>query len=193
MSSEGGNGPIWNFWTYRLAAYVARFPDLLFARPEPAGGALSTAICSGLPVARRPPILPHCHDDLPAKDRLRRNARDGRPRRADLLPRLPLPSSHRDQCCWADHVRLLDIEPKFFCQVCGQRGGEIRPKFGPAKMGVGAARPQKFCARGGKPRRSPHSARIQEPCNALTIRPLVLVAPHHPVGSDLSQTFKDPL
>jgi hypothetical protein len=38
-----------------------------------------------------------------------------------------------------------------------------------------------------------YSARIQEPCNALTIRPLVLVAPHHPVGSDFSQTFKDPL
>jgi hypothetical protein len=30
--------------------------------------------------------------------------------------------------CWADE-RLSDIEPKFFCQVCGQRGREIRPKF----------------------------------------------------------------
>ena len=38
---------------------------------------------------------------------------------------------------WADDVRLSDIEPKFFCQVCGRRGGEVRPKFGPAKMGTG--------------------------------------------------------
>ncbi len=39
--------------------------------------------------------------------------------------------------CWADDVRLADIEPKFFCTKCGQRGGEIRPKFGQAKMGSG--------------------------------------------------------
>jgi hypothetical protein len=36
---------------------------------------------------------------------------------------------------WADDVRLSDIEPKFFCTKCRQRGGEMRPKFGPAKMG----------------------------------------------------------
>jgi hypothetical protein len=29
---------------------------------------------------------------------------------------------------WADDVRLSDIEPKFFCTKCRQRGGEIRPK-----------------------------------------------------------------
>ena len=28
--------------------------------------------------------------------------------------------------CWADDVRLSDIEPKFFCTWCRQRGGEIR-------------------------------------------------------------------
>ena len=38
---------------------------------------------------------------------------------------------------WADDVRLSDIEPKFVCQVCGQRGSEIRPAFGPAKTGTG--------------------------------------------------------
>jgi hypothetical protein len=27
---------------------------------------------------------------------------------------------------WPDHVRLSDIEPKFFCTKCRQRGGEIR-------------------------------------------------------------------
>jgi hypothetical protein len=39
--------------------------------------------------------------------------------------------------CWADDVRLSDVEPKFFCTKCCQRGGEIRPKFGPARMGSG--------------------------------------------------------
>lgn len=39
--------------------------------------------------------------------------------------------------CWADDVRLSDIEPKFFCTKCGRRGGEIRPRFGQAKMGSG--------------------------------------------------------
>ncbi len=36
-----------------------------------------------------------------------------------------------------DDVRLSDIKPKFVCQVCGQRGAEIRPAFGPAKMDTG--------------------------------------------------------
>jgi hypothetical protein len=39
--------------------------------------------------------------------------------------------------CWADDVRLSDIEWKFFCTKCRQRGGKIRPKFGSAKMGSG--------------------------------------------------------
>ncbi|CUT14375.1 hypothetical protein BF49_5455 [Bradyrhizobium sp.] len=39
--------------------------------------------------------------------------------------------------CWADAVRLSDIEPKFLCTKCGQRGGKMRPKFGPANMGMG--------------------------------------------------------
>jgi hypothetical protein len=38
--------------------------------------------------------------------------------------------------CWADDVRLSDIEPKFFCTKCCQRGGEIRPKFEQARMGT---------------------------------------------------------
>ena len=36
---------------------------------------------------------------------------------------------------WADDVRLSDIEPRFICERCGQRGAELRPKFEPAKMG----------------------------------------------------------
>jgi hypothetical protein len=38
---------------------------------------------------------------------------------------------------WPDHVRLSDIEPKFICTKCGQRGADVRPKFGHARMGTG--------------------------------------------------------
>jgi len=40
--------------------------------------------------------------------------------------------------CWGDDVRLSDIEPKFFCTKCRQRGGEMRPKFPPARRGSNA-------------------------------------------------------
>jgi hypothetical protein len=30
---------------------------------------------------------------------------------------------------WADDVRLSDIEPRFACKVCGQRGADVRPNF----------------------------------------------------------------
>ena len=30
---------------------------------------------------------------------------------------------------WPDDVRLSDIEPLFTCQVCGQRGADVRPNF----------------------------------------------------------------
>jgi len=29
---------------------------------------------------------------------------------------------------WADDVRLSDIERRFTCKRCGQRGAEVRPK-----------------------------------------------------------------
>ena len=50
----------WNISTCRLAASAARFLVLLLVRPEPVGGAPSTAICSGLPVHRGPahPLSP---------------------------------------------------------------------------------------------------------------------------------------
>ena len=38
---------------------------------------------------------------------------------------------------WADDVRLSDIEPRFTCTRCGQRGAEVRPKFSQARMGTG--------------------------------------------------------
>jgi hypothetical protein len=60
--------------TCPLAPCSARFPVLLDL-PEPVGGTSSTAIWSGLPVHRGSAILSRCHDDLPAKDHLRRDAR----------------------------------------------------------------------------------------------------------------------
>jgi len=30
---------------------------------------------------------------------------------------------------WPDDVRLSDIEPRFTCQACGQRGADVRPNF----------------------------------------------------------------
>lgn len=37
---------------------------------------------------------------------------------------------------WADDVRLSDIEDRFVCQACGNRGAEIRPDFVPVAMGT---------------------------------------------------------
>ena len=31
--------------------------------------------------------------------------------------------------CWADDVRLSDIEPRFVCAACGRRGADVRPDF----------------------------------------------------------------
>jgi hypothetical protein len=30
---------------------------------------------------------------------------------------------------WSDDVRLSDIEPQFTCQICGQKGADVRPHF----------------------------------------------------------------
>ena len=30
---------------------------------------------------------------------------------------------------WPDSVRLSDIEPLFICQICWQRGADVRPNF----------------------------------------------------------------
>jgi hypothetical protein len=30
---------------------------------------------------------------------------------------------------WSDGVRLFDIEPQFTCQVCDQRGADVRPNL----------------------------------------------------------------
>jgi hypothetical protein len=30
---------------------------------------------------------------------------------------------------WPDEVRLSDLEPRFACQACGQRGADVRPNF----------------------------------------------------------------
>jgi hypothetical protein len=61
-----------------------------------------------------------------------------RARRADLLPRLPLQPSRRDQTDrWSDDARLSDIESGFVCTACGKRGADVRPMFPLARMGTG--------------------------------------------------------
>ena len=30
---------------------------------------------------------------------------------------------------WPDNTRLSDIEPRFTCQACGQRGADVRPDW----------------------------------------------------------------
>jgi hypothetical protein len=37
---------------------------------------------------------------------------------------------------WPDEMRLSDLEPKFRCTVCGQRGAEIRGDLAPPRMGT---------------------------------------------------------
>jgi hypothetical protein len=37
---------------------------------------------------------------------------------------------------WPDHVRLSDLEPRFTCEACGHRGGDVRPMFEPARIGT---------------------------------------------------------
>jgi len=39
---------------------------------------------------------------------------------------------------WPDNVRLSDLEPRFMCQRCGNRGANMRPDFPPARMGAAA-------------------------------------------------------
>jgi len=37
---------------------------------------------------------------------------------------------------WPDHVRLSDLESRFVCKACGQRGADVRPDFPAAAMGA---------------------------------------------------------
>jgi hypothetical protein len=37
---------------------------------------------------------------------------------------------------WPDDIRLSDIEPRFVFKICGKRGADVRPHFGPARMGT---------------------------------------------------------
>jgi hypothetical protein len=38
---------------------------------------------------------------------------------------------------WPDEARLSDLEPRFVCQACGQRGADIRPDFNWDKQPAG--------------------------------------------------------
>lgn len=37
---------------------------------------------------------------------------------------------------WRDDMRLSDIEVRLVCRACGRRGAQVRPLFGPARMGT---------------------------------------------------------
>jgi hypothetical protein len=39
---------------------------------------------------------------------------------------------------WPDGVRPSDLEPRFTCKRCGNRGADVRPNFAPARMGTAA-------------------------------------------------------
>ena len=39
---------------------------------------------------------------------------------------------------WPDSVRLSDLEPRFVCKRCGNRGADVRPHFASARMGTNA-------------------------------------------------------
>jgi hypothetical protein len=34
-----------------------------------------------------------------------------------------------DAAQWPDDIRLSDLEPRFFCKVCGHRSADVRPLF----------------------------------------------------------------
>src|SRR5450755_2881067 len=51
---------------------------------------------------------------------------------------------------WPDHVRLSDIEPRFTCQACGQRGADVRPDWDSAEaMKLPAAKQKRKLTRDG--------------------------------------------
>ena len=39
-------------------------------------------------------------------------------------------------CRWPDDARLSDIEPRFICKGCGNRGADVRPNFNWDKLGA---------------------------------------------------------
>lgn len=43
-----------------------------------------------------------------------------------------------DAASWGDAIRLSDLEPKFICKACRQRGADVRPLFERANMGTGS-------------------------------------------------------
>jgi hypothetical protein len=40
---------------------------------------------------------------------------------------------------WPDRVRLSDIEPRFTCQACRQKGADVRPNFNWEKRAGGGS------------------------------------------------------
>jgi hypothetical protein len=46
--------------------------------------------------------------------------------------------SEPEDGAWSDSVRLSDLQPRFVCTRCGNRGADVRPDFSPAPMGTPA-------------------------------------------------------
>jgi hypothetical protein len=49
---------------------------------------------------------------------------------------LQLEAADVDQ--WTDDLRISDLEPRFVCKRCSNRGADVRPNFAPARMGTSA-------------------------------------------------------
>ena len=67
---------------------------------------------------------------------------------------------------WPDDVRLSDLEDKFVCTVCGQRGADVRPDF---RLGQEASGRQ-LTTFEGRERSEPRLARHSPPGSALVKR-----------------------
>jgi hypothetical protein len=46
----------------------------------------------------------------------------------------PLDEDQRDR--YPDVIRLSEVEPRFVCGACGQRGADVRPDFDGDKRGA---------------------------------------------------------
>jgi len=119
-------------------------PNHIAIRPKPSGSRMVARKAHSLKglgdssprsqAKTRPP--PRCQNDLPVKITF------GEMRASDVRDVLIY---CRDYRCghhvesnadgWPDDVRLSDIEPRFTCTRCGQRGADVRPKLEQARMG----------------------------------------------------------
>jgi hypothetical protein len=70
----------------------------------------------------------HARNYPPGKDHFRRGARRWRSGSPDLFPDCRCSHGTTTISGGPDHVRLI-FEPLFTCQVCGDKGADVRPNF----------------------------------------------------------------